>query len=208
MSVAAYRQWCGATGKVDECQGAVDLYAAPGQRRNAGQTTWPLGMRLYVPKGWLQGPEYALAREGARLPSGIRFRTKHEIALDLIDRARALPHAAIVGAAGYGDNMEFRRALRDRLEPNVLGVSPSQLRVIDAGVPIAPPRANGRPRRPETHPTHAAQAKRESPGGSRDASPIGSHRVERGHEGTPRQPLLARPRAGRRRRQGAPVRHG
>lgn len=164
MSVAAYRQWCGATGKVDECQVAVDLiYASPGRRRNADQKTWPVGMQLYVPKGWLQDPEYASAREGAKLPPGIRFRTKHEIALDLIDRARKLPHAAIVGDAGYGDNAEFRRALRDRREPYVLGVNPSQLRVLDATVPITPPHTKGRPGRPETHPTHSAGAKRESP---------------------------------------------
>jgi len=170
MSVAAYRQWCGATGKVDECQVAVDLiYAAPSRRRNADQRTWPLGMQLYVPRGWLQDPEYADARERARLPPGIPFRTKHEIALDLIDRARALAHAVVVGDAGYGDKAAFRRALRDRREPYVLGVNPSQLRVIDAGVPIAPPRTKGRPGRPETHPTHAAWAKRESHGGSRDA---------------------------------------
>lgn len=164
MSVAAYRQWCGATGKVDECQVAVDLtYAVPSRERNADQRTWPLGMELYVPMGWLTEPEYALARDEAKLPVGIAFRTKHGIALDLIDRARAIPHACTIADAGYGDNGEFRRNLRTRDEAYVLGVSPSNVRVIDALTPVMPPRTHGRPGRPETHATHARGVKREAP---------------------------------------------
>lgn len=166
MSVAAYRQYCGATGKVDECQVAVDLiYTAPDRDRNADQKTWPLGMQLYVPQGWLEDPEYDLARDAAQVPAEVQFRTKHAIALEMIDQARHLPHAAIGGDAGYGDNGDFRKHLRDRKEPYVLGVTPSNLRVIPADAPIQPPpeRRRGRAGHPVTHPTHAANVKRLSP---------------------------------------------
>lgn len=96
ISVAAYRQYCGATGKVDECQVVVDLiYTAPAKDRNADQKTWPLGMQLYVPQSWLEDPEYDLARDAAQVPAGVTFRTRGDIAMETIDRARHLPHAAI-----------------------------------------------------------------------------------------------------------------
>lgn len=164
MSVAAYRQYCGATGKTDECQVAVDLvYAAPNPDHNADQKTWPLGMQLYVPRGWLEDPAFERARDGAQLPNNVTFRTKHEIALDLIDRARHLPHASIGGDAGYGDNAQLRKQLRDRKEPYVLGVTPSQLRVIPADTPIQPPPKGPSGHNPRTHPIHSANVQRESP---------------------------------------------
>jgi SRSO17 transposase len=52
-SVGVVRQWCGATGKIDTCQVTVNCtLARPGERQNADQLTWPLGMRLYLPKKW------------------------------------------------------------------------------------------------------------------------------------------------------------
>ncbi len=54
-SVGVARQWCGATGKVDNCQVTVNCtLARPGERQNADQLTWPLGMRLYLPKSGLE----------------------------------------------------------------------------------------------------------------------------------------------------------
>lgn len=50
-SVGVGRQWCGATGKIDNCQTTVNLtLVSPGQHRNADQISWSLGMRLYLPK--------------------------------------------------------------------------------------------------------------------------------------------------------------
>jgi SRSO17 transposase len=52
-SVGVGRQWCGVSGKVDNCQVAVNLtLATPGGQRNADQVTWPMGMQLYLPKKW------------------------------------------------------------------------------------------------------------------------------------------------------------
>jgi SRSO17 transposase len=58
-SVGVHRQYSGALGKVGNCQVAVDLtYAVPGRGRNADQITWPLGMELYLPRAWVEDPEY------------------------------------------------------------------------------------------------------------------------------------------------------
>jgi hypothetical protein len=60
-SVGVYRQYSGALGKVGNCQVAVDLtYAVPGKNRNADQVTWPMGMELYLPRPWVEDPEYDL----------------------------------------------------------------------------------------------------------------------------------------------------
>jgi SRSO17 transposase len=137
-SVGVDRQYSGTMGKVGNCQVAVNLvYASPGQRRNADQRTWPLGIRLYLPKEWTEDEE---RRTEVGVPDGVSFRTKPEIALEMMDRvlSHGLEHLFIVGDAGYGDSSAFRKALRERGEPYVLGVNPGNIRVIDPTVPIAP----------------------------------------------------------------------
>lgn len=53
-SVEVGRQWCGATGNMDNCQVIINLtLASSGQHRNVDQVSWPLGMRLYSPKKWV-----------------------------------------------------------------------------------------------------------------------------------------------------------
>jgi SRSO17 transposase len=48
-SVGVARQWCGATGKLDNCQVIINCtLARPGERQNADQLTWSLGMRLFL----------------------------------------------------------------------------------------------------------------------------------------------------------------
>jgi hypothetical protein len=50
-SVAVARQWCGATGKLDNYQVTVNYTPArPGERQNADQLIWPLGRRLFLSK--------------------------------------------------------------------------------------------------------------------------------------------------------------
>lgn len=149
-SVGVSRQYAGSIGKVDNCQVAVDLVAAvPGEARNADQLTWPLGMELYVPEPWLKDDSYAERRERCNLPEDLEFRTKLEIALDLLRRARAadVPHAYIGGDAAYGGSHAFRAQLRDWDEPYIVGIKPSKLQVVPATSPEdAGPRPDSRPR--------------------------------------------------------------
>jgi SRSO17 transposase len=77
-TVGVKRQWNGNRGKVDNCVVGVHLsYAAPGFQ-------CLLGSRLYLPEEWANDPA---RREKNHVPEEVEFRTKPQIALELIDRA-------------------------------------------------------------------------------------------------------------------------
>src|SRR5450759_4274135 len=81
-SAGVARQWCGHTGKKDNCQAGVFLgYASP-----KGYTL--LDRRLYLPASWFT-PESAERWEACRIPADTPFRTKHELAAELVEGARA-----------------------------------------------------------------------------------------------------------------------
>jgi SRSO17 transposase len=114
-SVGVERQYSGTLGKVGNCQIAVTCcYSAP-------QATWPVAVRLYLPKTWASDPQ---RRQQTRVPEEIPFRTKPEIALTLLDQARAwgVPHRCVVADADYGDNPNFLAGLEARQEPYVVAV--------------------------------------------------------------------------------------
>src|SRR5918997_5177974 len=99
-SVGVARQWCGHTGKQDNCQAGVYL----GYASRQGYT--PLDRRLYLPATWFT-PEYAERWRACGIPRGTPFRTKHELAGALVEevvtrrRARA---RWVVCDEGFGDS--------------------------------------------------------------------------------------------------------
>ena len=99
-SVGVARQWCGHSGKRDNCQAGVFL----GYASRQGYTL--LDRRLYLPASWFT--EDAAARRWAcRIPRGIPFRTKHELAGDLVEAAVAagtLRARWVLADEGYGDS--------------------------------------------------------------------------------------------------------
>src|ERR671936_1718562 len=114
-SVGVERQYSGTLGKVGNCQIAVTCcYSDP-------QATWPVAVRLYLPQTWAYDPE---RRQQARVPPEVPFQTKPEIALALLDQARAwgVPHRCMVADADYGDNPNFLAWLEVRQERYVVGV--------------------------------------------------------------------------------------
>jgi SRSO17 transposase len=139
-SVGVARQYCGARGKVANCQTAVTVALWTGTR------AWLLGATLYLPEEWLTpGP-----RAQAQIPAAVRFAPKWQLALTLLRQVRAAGFTltAVVGDAEFGDNATLRRTLHRAQLPYALGVS-SDLKVF-LGTPRleSPPPlvGKGRPR--------------------------------------------------------------
>ena len=132
-SVGVGRQWCGATGKIDNCQAVVNLtLVAPGKEHNNEQITWPLGMRLYLPKKWAgddpsvydnqqEQERYARLRKETGIPEEISYLPKYVIGGDLIEAAApVVSHACVVADSGYGKRGPLRQRLRTLNEPYVV----------------------------------------------------------------------------------------
>jgi len=77
-SVGVKRQYCGELGKVANCQAGVFLAYASRQ----GYTL--LDRRLYLPKEWLGDGAYAQRREACGVPEGLGFKSKNELALEMV----------------------------------------------------------------------------------------------------------------------------
>ena len=82
------------------------------------------------------------------MPKEVRFRTRHQQALEMLDEsAAALPHSWVAGDDEMGRPSGFRGQLRGRGERYLLGV-PSNLLVRDLEVP--PPEYSGGGRHPKS----------------------------------------------------------
>jgi SRSO17 transposase len=103
-SPGVQRQYCGALGKIGNCQVAVSTVLLTEGR------TWPLSCDLYLPQTWIDDPERA-ARAG--IPETMRFREKWRIALSQIRQAlkAGFTITAVVADADYGSTAAFRRQL-------------------------------------------------------------------------------------------------
>ena len=114
-SVGVARQYSGTLGQVGNCQVAVTCCYSDLQAR------WPVAGRLSLPQEWTDDPE-RLRR--ARVPADVPFQTKPQIALALLDQARAwgVPHRCVVAEADYGDNPNFLAGLETRNARYVVAV--------------------------------------------------------------------------------------
>jgi SRSO17 transposase len=141
-SVGVQRQWCGRLGKIDNCQ--VGLYLAYVGRNDHAL----VDVRLYLPREWARDRQ---RRDQAGVPRTVRFRTRHELALQMLDeRGPLLPHAWIAGDDEMGRCSWFRQQLRSRGERYLLAV-PSNTAVRDLAAADPPyPGRGGRPRVPFT----------------------------------------------------------
>jgi SRSO17 transposase len=139
-SVGVARQWCGRLGKVENCQVAVYLGYVSRHEHALVDT------RLYLPKEWTQ--DQARMKK-AGVPKGTKYRTRHELALELLDQhGGKLPHRWITGDDEMGRPYWFRRDLQQRGEQYLLAV-PSNTRIRD--LEVEPPTRSG-PGRPPNRP--------------------------------------------------------
>jgi SRSO17 transposase len=121
-SVGVGRQWCGRLGKVDNCQ--VGVYLAYVAREEHAL----VDVRLYLPKDWAKD---AKRRRKCGVPKGTRFRTRHELALEMLDeQGDLLPHSWVAGDDEMGRSTSFRSKLSSRKERYLLAV-PSNTTIRD-----------------------------------------------------------------------------
>jgi SRSO17 transposase len=136
-SVGVARQWNGRLGKVENSQVGVYMAYVSGKEHAL------VDMRLYLPAEWAKDKG---RRKEAGVPKEVRLRTRHQLALEMLDEsAPSLPHSWVAGDDEMGRPSGFRGKLRDRGERYLLAV-PSNTLVRDLDVP--PPGYSGRGRHP------------------------------------------------------------
>lgn len=101
------RQWCGATGKKDNCVVTVHLAYA------ADDFHCLVDSELFLPESWSDDRPRCQA---AAIPDDMVHRTKPQIALELYDRATAngIVFEWLTFDEGYGKSVAFLEALRRR----------------------------------------------------------------------------------------------
>jgi SRSO17 transposase len=141
-SVGVARQYCGALGKIANCQVAVTAALWTEVR------AYLLGAALYLPEEWLTDA----ARQRARVPATTGFQEKWRQALTLLRQVRAsgFTVTGVLADAEFGDNSVFRGMLHRLRLPYAVGIS-SHLTVF-LGTPRVLWRTAARRGRPRKHP--------------------------------------------------------
>jgi SRSO17 transposase len=106
-SVGVGRQYCGTIGKVDNCQ--VGVFAA-----YASENGYALvDKRLFIPEHWFSN-DYQIRREKCNVPKDIVFRTKPQLAAEMLNAIVAekiLPFKYILADTIYGESPDFIKAV-------------------------------------------------------------------------------------------------
>jgi SRSO17 transposase len=161
-SVGVARQYSGTLGKVANCQVVVSAHYVADEPTSSTPVHWPLTAQLYLPEAWATD---GTRRAKVQVPPAVPFRPKPDLALRLVDQARAwaVPFAWVVADAGYGDNPTFLLGLDARQIAYVLGVSrtfgvrlPDEVHAA-AIVPPPRPRGRGQPKKPRPAPLYQAK---------------------------------------------------
>jgi len=103
-SAGVKRQYSGTAGRIENCQiGVFVTYAA-----SRGYTL--LDWELYIPQEWTADKERCKA---AGIPEEFTFRTKPEMAREMIQRAEtaSVPYKWVTGDCVYGEYSELRQSL-------------------------------------------------------------------------------------------------
>ena len=137
-SVGVQRQWLGRLGKVENCQ--VGIYM--GYVTRCGHAL--AATRLYLPKEWANDRK---RRKKCSIPKEVRFQTRHELALAMLQEyGLLLPHRWVTGDDEMGRSTAFRQQLR-ALSENYLLAVPSNTKIRDLEAPLPPYQGHGAPRK-------------------------------------------------------------
>lgn len=106
-SVGVAKQYAGVVGKVENCQ--VGVYASLVNGNRAAL----VNERLFIPKAWSVDRSRC---KKAGIPRGVQFKTKPQLALEMVDQAISAGIAFdwIGGDGLYGHNSELRNGLEER----------------------------------------------------------------------------------------------
>src|SRR5216684_2072157 len=117
-SVGVQRQYTGSAGKITNCQLGVSLAVATSSEQI------PVDFELYLPVSWIEDPG---RRREARVPDEMTFKTKVQLALEMIERAarNGIPGSILLADSAYGDSTDFRNALRKLGLDFAVGVLPT-----------------------------------------------------------------------------------
>jgi SRSO17 transposase len=117
-SVGVQRQYTGSAGKITNCQVGVSLAVATSSEQI------PVDFDLYLPKLWIDDPQ---RRNEARIPDEVDFKTKIQLALEMIERAvrNGVPGRIMLADSAYGDCTEFRNRVRELGFDFAVGVLPT-----------------------------------------------------------------------------------
>ena len=119
-SVGVIRQYCGALGKIANCQAGLFLaHVGPRGRRAL------VDKRLYLPQGWTSDVERCAA---AGVPEARReYRSKTELALEMLEQARArgyLKAQWVAGDSAFGMSPTLREGVSAQGMYYVMDVRP------------------------------------------------------------------------------------
>ncbi len=106
-SIGVSRQYCGAVGKVDNCQ--VGVFAAYVSEHGYSL----IDKRLFLPEQWFTD-EYRIRREKCNLPKNTVFKTKPQLAVEMLKAIRSeklLPFKYVIADSIYGISPEFIEAV-------------------------------------------------------------------------------------------------
>ena len=153
-SVGVKRQYSGTLGRTDNCQvGVFANYCSP-----KGHTF--LDRRLFLPQEWADDKG---RREEAGVPEGVVFRTKPELALEMLSVAvnEGVSFRWVGGDSVYGDSPTFVRGVRQLGKWYVVDTS-ADARVWTEEPQVIPAEQRPKPRRgrPCTQPLIVGEAKR------------------------------------------------
>jgi SRSO17 transposase len=116
-SVGVQRQYTGSAGKITNCQLGVSLSIATRTEHV------PIDFELYLPKSWANN---TARRREARIPEDVTFKTKPQLALQMIRRAveDGVPKGILLADTAYGTSGEFRAQIRSLGLHYAVGVAP------------------------------------------------------------------------------------
>jgi SRSO17 transposase len=113
-------QYCGTTGQVENCQVGVFLSYVTERSHTL------IDRELYLPLSWTSNRQRCQA---AGIPDTVRFQTKCELAIQMLERVSAaqIPFAWVVADSVYGSNLDLRTWLEQHHHSYVLAVACDEL---------------------------------------------------------------------------------